>query len=213
MVSPSYPSKWSYLMAEKTQLSADEVAELLMTSPLRVFEWVQQGRLHVHLKDGLDTVFSREDLRFFAQMRGLDISRPDKGKQRILIVDSDPRLTRFLVDLFATLSETVVATAVHTAFEAGQYLQRGGPDIVLMDLLLSNQESIEMCRRIKSDHATRHVRLVTMVDYLNAEQVQRSLMLGAEACLAKPLDHQRLFKAMGLCMETSEAGMDDGMGT
>jgi len=191
-------------MAEKTQLSADEVAELLMTSPLRVFEWVQQGRLHVYLKDGLDTVFSREDLRFFAQMRGLNISRPDKGRQRILIVDSDPLLTRFLVDLFDTLSETVVATAVHTAFEAGQHLQRGGPDIVLMDLMLSNQEGIEMCRRIKSDHATRHVRLVTMVNYLNAEHIQRSLMLGAEACLAKPIDHQKLFRAMGLCMEIPE---------
>ncbi|MCF6338170.1 MAG: response regulator [Gammaproteobacteria bacterium] len=188
-------------MAEKTKLSADEVAELLMISPLRVFEWVQQGRLHVHLQDGLDTVFSREDLRFFAQMRGLNISHPDKGKQRILIVDSDPQLTRFLVDLFDTLSETVVAAAVHTAFEAGQHLQRGGLDIVLMDLMLSNQEGIEMCRRIKSDYATRHVRLVTMVDYLNAEQTQRSLMLGAEACLAKPLDHQKLFKAMGLSMD------------
>jgi len=193
-------------MAEKTKLSADEVADLLMTSPLRVFEWVQQGRLHVRLQDGLDTVFSREDLRFFAQMRGLNISRPDKDRQRILIIDSDPRLTRFLVDLFDTLSETVVATAVHTAFEAGQHLQRGGPDIVLMDLMLSNQEGIEMCRRIKSDHATRHVRLVTMVDYLNVEQAQRSLMLGAEACLAKPLDHQKLFKAMGLSMAVSKEG-------
>ena len=191
-------------MAETTQLSADEVAVLLMTSPLRVFEWVQQGRLHVYLKDGLDTVFSCEDLRFFAQMRGLSISRPDNGRQRILIVDSDQRLTHFLVELFDTLSETVVAVAVHTAFEAGQHLQRGGSDIVLMDLMLSNQEGVEMCRRIKSDPATRHVRLVTMVDYLNAERVQRSLMLGAEACLAKPLDHQLLFKAMGLCMEMPE---------
>jgi len=194
-------------MAEKTQLSADEVTELLMTSPLRIFEWVQQGRLHVYLKDGLETVFSCEDLRFFAQMRGLNISHPDKGRQRILIVDNDSQLTRFLVDLFDTLSETISATAVHTAFEAGQHLQRGGPDIVLMDLMLSNQEGIEMCRRIRSDRATRHVRLVTMVDCLNAERVQRSLMLGAEACLAKPLDHQKLFKAMGLCMEMPEAGI------
>jgi CheY-like chemotaxis protein len=193
-------------MAKKTSLSANEFNSLLMVSPIQVFEWIQQGTLHVHLEDGLDTVFSQEDLRFFAQMRGLNISRPDKDKQRILIVDSDLRVTRFLVDLFDTLSETVEATAVHTAFEAGQHLQAGNTDIVLMDLMLPNQEGIEMCRRIKSDHATRHVRLVTMIDYLNAEQVQRSLMLGAEACLAKPLDHEKLFKAMGLCMEIPEEG-------
>jgi two-component system, chemotaxis family, response regulator PixH len=193
-------------MAKKTSLSASEFNNLLMVSPIQVFEWIQQGTLHVHLEDGLDKVFSREDLRFFAQMRGLNISRPDKDKQRILIVDSDLRVTRFLVELFDTLSETVEATAVHTAFEAGQQLQSGNFDIVLMDLMLPNQAGIEMCRRIKSDHATRHVRLVTMIDYLNAEQVQRSLMLGAEACLAKPLDHEQLFKAMGLCMEIPEEG-------
>jgi CheY-like chemotaxis protein len=193
-------------MAKRTSLSANEFSNLLMVSPIQVFEWIQKGTLHVHLDDGLDQVFSREDLRYFAQMRGLNISRPDKDKQRILIVDGDLRVTRFLVELFDTLSETVEATAVHTAFEAGQQLQRGNTDIVLMDLMLPNQEGIEMCRRIKSDHATRHVRLVTMIDYLNAEQVQRSLMLGAEACLAKPLDHEKLFKAMGLCMEIPEEG-------
>ena len=188
-------------MANKTQLSSNEVSELLMVSPLSVFEWVQQGKLHVHLEDDFETAFSREDLQFFAQMRGHSISRPDKNIQRILIVDSDLRVTRLLVDLFETFSETVEAIAVHSAFEAGQRLQSESPDIVLMDLMLPNQEAVEMCRRIKSDHATRHVRLITMSHQRDDEQIQRSLMLGAEACLAKPIDHQKLFEVLGLCME------------
>ena len=194
-------------MAQKTQLSADEVADLLMVSPINVFEWMQHAKLHVHLEDGLDTVFSRDDLRFFAQMRGLNISRPDKNKLRILIVDNDLRVTRSLVDLFDTLSETVEATAVHSAFEAGQQLQNDNPDIVLVDLMMPHQEGIEMCRRIKSGHGTRHVRLITLSDKLDDEQVQRSLMLGAEACLAKPIDHQKLFEAMGLCIEMPGEGI------
>lgn len=188
-------------MAKKTSLSSSEVSDLLMVSPLELFEWVQQGKLHVRLEDGFDSVFSREELRHFALMRGMSIGRPDKNKLRILVVDSDFRLTRSLVDLFDTLSDTVEACAVQSAFEAGQRLQSDDPDIVLLDLQLPNQEGIEMCRRIKSGRATRHVRLVTMTDQLNDEHVQRSLMLGAEACLAKPLDHQKLFSAMGLSLE------------
>jgi len=162
---------------------------------------VQQGRLHARLEDGFDSVFSKEELRHFALMRGMSIGRPDKNKLHIMIVDSDFRLTRSLVALFDTLSDTVQATAVHSAFEAGQRLQSDDPDIVLVDLQLPNQEGIEMCRRIKSGRSSRHVRLVTMADQLNEEHVQRSLMLGAEACLAKPLEHPELFKAMGLSLE------------
>lgn len=191
-------------MAKKTSLSSTEVSDLLMSSPLQVFEWVQQGRLHARLEDGFDSAFSREELRHFALMRGMSIGRPDKNKLRIMIVDGDFRLTRSLVDLFDTLSDTVEACAVHSAFEAGQRLQSDDPDIVLVDLLLPNQEGIEMCRRIKSGHATRHVRLVTLIDQLNEEHVQRSLMLGAEACIAKPLDHLQLFKAMGLHLDIPE---------
>lgn len=193
-------------MAKKTSLSSNEVSDLLMSSPLQVFEWVQQGRLHARLNDGFDSLFSREELRHFALMRGMSIGRPDKDVLRILIVDNDLQMTRSLVDLFDTLSDTVEATAVHNAFEAGQCLQRDDPDIVLVDLQLSNQEGIEMCRHIKSGHATRHVRLVTMTEQLNDEHIQRSLMLGAEACIAKPIDHQKLFTAMGLRMEMTDQG-------
>lgn len=193
-------------MAKKTSLTANEVADLLMGSPLVVFEWMQQGKLHVSLQDGSDTVFTREELKYFAQTRGLTIARPDKNKLRILIVDTDLKLTRFLVDLFDTLSETVEASAVHSAYEAGQRLQSECPDIVLMDLMLQNRDDIEMCRRIKSDRATRHVRLITMTSQVDAELTQRSLMLGAEACLAKPIDHQKLFDLMGLCMDMSGKG-------
>mgnify|MGYP000128506768 CR=1 FL=1 len=70
-----------------------------------------------------------------------------------------------------------------------------------MDLKLSNSESIEMCRRIKSDRTTRHVRLITMSDHQDSEQVQRSLMLGVSSSLAKTIDHQQLFAAMDLCVQ------------
>ncbi|MBL1276908.1 MAG: response regulator [Ectothiorhodospiraceae bacterium] len=193
-------------MAEKTNLTSNEVVDLLMDIPLEVFEWVQQAKLHVKLDDGFESIFTRDDLRHFAISRGLSLGRPDKNKLRVLIVDNDSRFTRFLVELFDTLSETIVASAVENAADAESSLLRNRFDIVLVELILTNHESLALCRRIKSDHSTRHVRLITMSHHQNEELVQRSFMLGAEACLAKPVEHQKLFDAMGLQMHIPEKG-------
>jgi PleD family two-component response regulator len=188
-------------MAKKTSLSYDEVNSLLMASPLAVFEWVQRGMLHAEVGDMLSSSFSREDLQEFARRNGMSLNRPDKSKLRILIVDSDIRASGTLVQLFDTLSETVEAIAVHSAFEAGRWLHSFRPDVVLLDMSMPQHEGFEICRRIKSDHLTRHVRVVALLGEMDVLQKQRFLMSGAEACLNKPIDHQRLFDVLGLFMD------------
>jgi CheY-like chemotaxis protein len=190
-------------MAKKTCLTSDEVTSLLMASPIDVFQWVQRGMLHVEVGEGFTTTFGREDLQEFARLNGLSLNRPDKSKLRILIMDNDARASRTLVDLFDTLSETVEAVAAHSAFEAGRWLHSFRPDVVLLDMSMPQQEGFEICRRLKSDHLTRHVRVVALLGEMDVLQKQRILMSGAEACLNKPINHQRLFDVLGLFMDHS----------
>lgn len=187
-------------MAEKTSLSFDEVANLLMITPLDLYEWVQKGMLHAAVANTGKSRFNLDDVQCFARDLGISICRPDKSKLRILIIDDDVRLSRSLVELFDTLSKTVEVTAVHSAFEAGRALCSFSPDVVLLDPFMSRQEGFEICRRIKSGHATRHVRLVALMDPRDSEHKQRMHMMGVEACLSKPLNHQKLFQAVGVCL-------------
>jgi len=190
-------------MAQKTHLNSDEVARLLMASPVTVCEWVQQGKLHAVVIDGGEHRFERhfdlDDVQQFAQEQGFSLSPPDRGRLRILVVDDDIRAARFLVNLFGTLSETVEAQAVHNAFDAGSQIHTFRPDVVLLDL--SPHDGIDICRRIKSDPASRAARVIAMSDQPSVETTQRAMMAGAETCLAKPLNHQRLFDVLGLTME------------
>ena len=186
-------------MAQKTRLNADEVASLLMVTPVTVCEWVQQGMLHATVIDGGEHHFDMDDIQEFALERGFSLSPPDCGRLRILVVDDDIRTARLLVDLFGTLSETVEAQAVHNAFDAGSRIHSFRPDVVLLDL--SQPDGIETCRRIKSDPASREARLIAMTDQPSVECTQRAMMAGAETCLPKPLKHQQLFDTIGLTLE------------
>ena len=190
-------------MAEKTNLTSDEVANLLMTTPLDLYEWVQKGMLHAAVANAGKSRFNLDDVQCFARDLGISICRPDKSKLRILIIDDDVHMSRSLVELFDTLSETVEATAVHSAFDAGRSLCDFRPDVVLLDSFMSRQDSFEICRRIKSDHTTRHVRLIALMDPCDSEHKQRMHMMGVEACLSKPLNHQKLFQAIGVCLDQS----------
>jgi CheY-like chemotaxis protein len=189
-------------MAQKTQLDSDDVARLLMVSPVKVCEWVQQGKLHAVVIDGGEHRFERhfdlDDVQQFAQEQGFTLSPPDRSRLRILVVDEDIRAARFLENLFSTLSETVEAQAVHNAFDAGSCIHTFRPDVVLLDL--SAQDGIEVCRRIKSDPASRAARVIAMTAQPCVEITQRAMMAGAETCLAKPLDHQKLFDTIGLTL-------------
>lgn len=192
-------------MAEKTSLSPDEVSALLMVSPLRVYEWVQKGLLHASVAEGGNHRFSMEHIQQFAQERGLLLSRPDQSRLRILLIDDDLPASRVLVELFETLSATVEVEVAHTAFDAGRKLVEFRPDVVLLDLLTPRNDGFEICRRIRSDFSTRHVRVIAMSESQEAEHKQRILMAGAEVFFHKPLNNQQLLETLGLCLEQTAA--------
>lgn len=190
-------------MAEKTFLTQEDVASLLMVSPIEVCQWLQKGMLHASVdgKSGKPQ-FDLQDVEQFARDYRLSITTHDRGRLRILVVDDDVYHARRLVQLFNTLSETVEAMAVHTAFDAGRKMHSFRPDVVLLDLLLPRHDGLEICRQIKSDPATRDVRIITMGEESETDLKQRSMMVGAEACLAKPLDNKALFDTIGLMLST-----------
>jgi PleD family two-component response regulator len=191
-------------MAEKTHLSSTEVSALLMVSPLTVCEWVHKGMLHARLRDGEQPCFAMEDIQRFARKQGLTLHGADNGKLSILVVDDDLRFAQFLVSLFATFSETMEAVAVHSGFDAGRQLSELLPDVVLLNMAMAHQQGFEICRRLKSEADTRHLRVIALMDDDDVATKQRSLMAGADACLAKPLDNQVLFETLGLQLNFSD---------
>lgn len=192
------------LMAQKTQLNSNEVTNLLMNSPLTVCEWMQNGMLHAEVSGVIKRPFNMGDVAQFARENGKQFNRPDHGKLRVLIVNSDVSSASRLVEILDTLSETAEAVAVHSTFDAGRKITDFRPDVVLIESQMLRQESLEICRLIKSDHATRHVKIVAVLDPADRDHKQRLLMAGADSCLDAPISNKAMLGVMGLCPEAHQ---------
>lgn len=189
-------------MAEKTRLASDEVVNLLMESPVTVCEWMQKGMLHAEVTNGEELrPFNMGDIAKIARDYGLQFNRPDNGRLRILIVNDDVRSAHRLVELLDTLTETAESMPVYSAFDASQKIPGFQPDLVLVDLSTPYQDTLEMCRQIKSDHTTRHVRIITISNPHDVEYKQRMLMAGVDLCLERPLSNEQLLEIMGLHLD------------
>lgn len=189
-------------MAEKTRLASDEVVNLLMDSPVTVCEWMQKGMLHAEVNSGEELrPFNMGDIAKIARDYGLQFNRPDNGRLRILIVNDDVRAAHQLVELLDTLTEAAESMPVYSAFDATQKIPGFQPDLVLVDLSSPYQDTLEMCRQIKSDHSTRHVRIITISSPLDIEYKQRMLMAGVNLCLERPLSNEQLLAVMGLHLD------------
>lgn len=110
---------------------------------------------------------------------------------RILVVDDIEANVRLLeAKLTAEYYEVSTATDGPTALAMAA---RDLPDIILLDVMMPGMDGFTVCRRLKDDHATRHIPvvLITALDG-RADRIQ-GLESGASDFLTKPIDDVMLF--------------------
>jgi excisionase family DNA binding protein len=180
----------------RAYMTPNEVAELLMVSPVTVRQWAQKGVLKAVTTPGGHRRFLGEDVEAFAKERGMQLR--SNSPLRVLVVDDNHTFAQYLVDLLATVSKPIVALAAHDGFDAGRKVQQFAPDIVLLDLKMPGLDGFTVCQQIKDDPTTQHIRVIAMTGYFTPENELKIRQAGAEACLSKPFDKKVLFKIMGL---------------
>lgn len=194
----------------RAYMTPNEVAELLMVSPVTVRHWAQKGGLKAVTTAGGHRRFLAEDVAAFARARGMQLVTAEP--QRVLIVDDNRSFAGYLAELLATLSNPLVVDVAHDGFDAGRKMQLFVPDIVLLDLKMPGLDGFAVCQQIKGDATTQHIRIIAMTGYFTPENDSNIRQAGAEICLAKPFDKKVLFQAMGLAFAapglTLEAGVD-----
>jgi two-component system, OmpR family, KDP operon response regulator KdpE len=107
--------------------------------------------------------------------------------ERILVVDDEPQIVRFLR---ATLSgHGYEVTAAHDGASALAELQGRLPDLVLLDLGLPDVDGLEICRRLRQDPERPEWATLPVVVLSAREQEEdkvAALDLGADDYLTKP---------------------------
>lgn len=115
-----------------------------------------------------------------------------KSKPRILIVDDHP-VNRRLPALLLKQHGWVCASASNGK-QAMTKLAATPFDVVLLDLSMPDVSGYELCHRIRTDDALKHLRVIAYTALSSNEDVIRAA--GFDALLSKPFTNEKLLSLL-----------------
>ncbi len=109
---------------------------------------------------------------------------------KVLVVDDEEKNQK----LFGLIlkNNNYECAAAKNGIEALDITRTFKPDIVFLDVMMPGLDGYEVCRRLKSDAATRHIPVVMITALDGREPRIRGLEAGANDFLAKPVDATEL---------------------
>lgn len=111
---------------------------------------------------------------------------------KILVVEDDFSLAENLEALLKTKGfDVVLAPDGEIGLEKAKTYM---PDIVLLDIMIPRISGFEVCRRLRSDEKTRHIKILMTTGLDRMADVEKAFSVGAADYLVKPFNGERLFK-------------------
>ena len=112
--------------------------------------------------------------------------------ESILVVDDQPEL-RLLIRLTVKHLGRVVTASEPVG--AMQMVARERPDLVLLDVWLGSEMcGLDICRRLKGDPATRHIKVLLLSACGQQSDVEAGLASGADRYVVKPFSPEVLVR-------------------
>jgi two-component system cell cycle response regulator len=103
----------------------------------------------------------------------------------ILVVDDAPEIVRLVTKIFEARGHRLIAG--RDGQEALDLVAKDRPDLIILDLDLPRVDGFEVCRRLKSDAATKAIPIVMMTAaHATQEAAKRGVNAGADEYVAKP---------------------------
>jgi CheY-like chemotaxis protein len=116
-------------------------------------------------------------------------------RKRLLVVDDVPQNRAMMLDL---LQDTgFIVAAATNGLECLVLLDSFRPDLILMDVMMPVMDGNETMRQIRRMPGWGTVPIVAVTASASAEDERRSRAAGADAFLAKPVEHALLLRTIG----------------
>lgn len=122
------------------------------------------------------------------------------GKKKVLLVDDDPLFLRYLTRLFPRKEYEVVT--VSSGKEGLEQARRLRPDLVILDLDMSDLDGIETCKLLKAEEATRQIAVIILTAMESLELNQMAFDAGAQAMVLKSMNRERLLNIVEVVIQS-----------
>jgi len=169
-----------------------EVANICGVSADTISRWFDLGQIEGYrLGPGGDRRIPFESLRKFMLGHGIPLERLEAGERRILVVDDDPYYLDIIPSALAREEDYLVLTA-STGFDAGAMVVESNPQLVILDIHLSDMDGRMVCERIKDRAETRNTRILGISGFISDEEERELTDYGFDDFLKKPFRVEEL---------------------
>lgn len=110
-------------------------------------------------------------------------------KQRILIVDDDPTILKFLTEVLGADYELSVFTSGEETLECIVDVR---PDIVLLDIMLKGMDGYEICRQIRAIPEIPDIKIIFLSAKVNLNEKLKGYKVGGDDYITKPFEVDEL---------------------
>jgi CheY-like chemotaxis protein len=128
--------------------------------------------------------------------------QPGVTKQRLLLVDGDPKSLRVL-DVSLKKAGFLVTTAT-SGSEALAALETGAPDLIISDTHMPEMDGFELCRRIKLRPEWSKIPFIFLSSRKSIEEKIKGLELGVEDYLSKPIYIKEILTRVRMLLQRRE---------
>ena len=191
--------------------TTSEVAKYCAVTNDGVLKWIKSGKLRAFSTPGGHYRVSAEDFRAFLEKYDIPIDESffsGSHKERsVLVVDDEPNIREIVRRLLKELEPDLKVEEACDGYEASIKIGSMQPDLVIMDVMMPRVDGISLCRSIRDNPKTQHIKVLAITAFPEQDNVKKMYDAGADLCLIKPLqfEHFRL-EVVRLLNEAARGG-------
>ncbi|MCX8082478.1 MAG: response regulator [bacterium] len=185
-------------LKNKKFFTTGDIAELFGVSRISAYKWVKSGKIKAFKIPGGRYRITSKSINEFIKKTGLAEKFPYLigNTLKILIVDDEELIAKSIKNFLEEKYHNWHITIANDGFEAGRLLMNIIPDIVILDLFLPGINGFQLCRKIKNDEATKHIKIIAITGYPTEENIGKIKECGADTFISKPFEMEKLEKTL-----------------
>ncbi len=121
---------------------------------------------------------------------------------RVLIADDEQDI-KDIIQMYLESQGYEIETA-YDGLDAVDRVQSWNPDVVLLDIMMPLMDGISVCRKIKSDPATKDIAVIMISAASKREKEGEAYQAGADAYVLKPFEPADLVKKIEQSLTTKK---------
>lgn len=114
----------------------------------------------------------------------------DLSGSRVLVVDDNQQNLELLVAYLEGIP--VQAETAEDGISALEMISSNPPDLILLDIMMPRMSGFEVCRKLKSEPATREIPIIMVTALHELGDIERAVESGTDDFLSKPVNRIEL---------------------